>query len=77
MDFGNNAVITGPFYVPAILKGLSWAQVASKLKNPHDPVTQEIGGSANYITAAICKMTGNKPASVCTSAPIPTIEAKL
>lgn len=77
MDFGNKAVITGPFYLPANLKGLTWAQVASKLKNPNDPVTKEIGGSANYITAAICKMTGNQPASVCTAAPIPAIEAKL
>src|SRR5215472_4570718 len=77
MDFGNKAVITGPLYLPQNLRGLTWAQVASKLKNPHDPVAQEIGGSANYITAAICKMTGNKPASVCTAAPIPAIEAKL
>jgi thiol-disulfide isomerase/thioredoxin len=77
VDFGNKAVITGPFYLPQNLKGLTWAQVASKLKNPNDPVAQQVGGSANYITAAICKMTGNKPASVCTAAPIPAIEAKL
>lgn len=77
LDFGNKAVITGPFYLPQNLKGLTWAQVASKLKNPNDPLAQQVGGSANYITAAICKMTGNKPASVCTAAPIPAIEAKL
>jgi thiol-disulfide isomerase/thioredoxin len=77
VDFGNKMVITLPFYVPTMLKGLTWAQVASKLKNPNDPVAQNVDGSANYITAAICKMTGNKPASVCTAAPIPTIEAKL
>jgi thiol-disulfide isomerase/thioredoxin len=77
VDFGNKAVITGPFYLPQNLKGLTWAQVASKLKNPNDPVAQQVGGSANYITAAICKMTGNKPASVCIAAPIPAIEAKL
>jgi hypothetical protein len=29
-------------------------------------VAQAIDGTANYITAAICTMTGNKPASVCT-----------
>jgi thiol-disulfide isomerase/thioredoxin len=77
VDFGNKVVITGPFYLPQNLKGLTWAQVASKLKNPNNPVAQQVGGSANYITAAICKMTGNKPATVCTAAPIPAIEAKL
>jgi thiol-disulfide isomerase/thioredoxin len=77
VDFGNKVVLTGPFYLPKMLHGLTWVQVASKLKNPHDPVAQNINGAANYITAAICKMTGNKPASVCTAAPIPAIEAKL
>src|SRR5215831_3019123 len=48
VDFGNKAVITGPFCLPQNLKGLTWAQVASKLKNPNDPVAQQVGGSANY-----------------------------
>ena len=77
VDFGNKMVITGPLFSPQVLQGLTWAQVASKLKNPNDPVAQNINGAANYITAAICRMTGNKPASVCTAAPIPAIEPKL
>ena len=77
IDFGNKAVITGPLFTPQVLQGLTWAQVASKLKNPNDPVAQAVDGAANYITAAICKMTGDKPGSVCTAAPIKTIEAKL
>jgi hypothetical protein len=40
-------------------------------------VATNIIGAANYVTAAICKMTNNKPASVCAAAPIPAIEAKL
>ena len=31
-------------------------------------MAKAIDGTANYITAAICKMTGNQPASACTSA---------
>jgi thiol-disulfide isomerase/thioredoxin len=77
IDFGNKAAVYGPLYLPTMLKGLTWAQVASKLKNPNGPVAQAIDGAANYVTASICKMTGNKPASVCTAAPIPAIEAKL
>jgi GTP-dependent phosphoenolpyruvate carboxykinase len=29
-------------------------------------VAQAIDGTANYLTAAICTMTGNQPASMCT-----------
>jgi thiol-disulfide isomerase/thioredoxin len=77
IDFGNKVAVYGPLYLPTMLHGLTWAQVASKLKNPHDPVAQAVDGAANYVTASICKMTGNKPGSVCTAAPIPAIEAKL
>ena len=38
-----------------MLAGLSWATIANDLSNPSSPVTQAIGGTANYITAAICK----------------------
>ncbi len=77
IDFGNKVVITGPLFVPSVLHGLTWAEVASQLKNPTSQVAQNVNGAANYITASICKMTSNKPVSVCTAAPIPAIEAKL
>ena len=41
------------------------------------PVARAVDGEANYITASICKMTGNKPASVCAAAPITAIESRL
>jgi hypothetical protein len=50
-----------------VLSGLTWAQIASDLKNPDSQVAKAINGTANYITAAICKMTGNQPASACTA----------
>ena len=77
IDFGNKAVITGPLFSPQVLHGLIWAQIGSKLKNPNDPMAQNIDGAANYIIGAICKMTGNKPEPVCAAAPIPPINAKL
>jgi hypothetical protein len=77
IDFGNKLVITGPLFDPLVLKGLTWAQIASRLQNPNDKVAQNVNGAANYVTASICKMTGNKPGAVCTAAPIPAIEAKL
>jgi len=77
IDFGNKVVLTGPLYDPSMLAGLTWAQVAAKLKSPTGSVSQNIDGAANYVTAAICKMTDNTPSTVCSASPIPTIESKL
>jgi hypothetical protein len=76
IDFGNKYLIAGASYNPQVLSGLSWAQIASDLKNPDSAVAKGIGGTANYITATICKMTGDQPASACTSA-IKSLEASL
>jgi hypothetical protein len=34
-------------------------------------------GAANYITAAICKMTGNSPSNVCSASAVTSIQSKL
>jgi hypothetical protein len=67
IDFGNKYLISGASYNPALLAGLSWSTIATDLSNPSSPVAQAVDGTANYITAAICKMTGNQPASACTT----------
>jgi len=67
IDFANQAVITAPLYDPAILKGMTWAQVAAALHDPSSRVGQAIDGTANYMTAAICHVTAGRPASVCSS----------
>jgi Domain of unknown function (DUF929) len=77
ISFGNKVVLTGPLYSPQVLHGLTWEQIASQLKIPTSSVAINIIGAANYLTAAICKMTGDVPASVCKAAPVPAIEAKL
>jgi hypothetical protein len=77
IDIGNKYVITGPTYDPATLAHLSWAQVATDLHNPSSPVAQAADGTANLITAAICKMTNGQPGSVCTSAAVTTASKAL
>ena len=67
IDFGNKYVISGVSYDPGVLDGLSWATIATDLSNPNSAVAKAVDGTANYITAAICKMTGNQPASACTT----------
>ncbi len=68
VDFGNHYLINGVSYDAGVLANLSWATIASDLSNPSSRVAQAIDGTANYITAAICKgLTNNTPASACTS----------
>jgi hypothetical protein len=67
---GNRYVQVGDLapYGPRDLQGMTWSQIAAALRDPSSTVAQDIIGSANYLTAAICKVTGNQPASVCTAA---------
>ena len=76
IDIGNRFVATTT-YNPQVLQGLSWNQIAADLHNPSSPVAQGAVGSANLLTAAICKITGNAPASVCGASPIPAIESRI
>jgi thiol-disulfide isomerase/thioredoxin len=69
--FDGKAVISGASYNAGVLSGLSWATIASDLHNPSSSVAKAVLGTANYITAAICKTTNNAPASACT----PTVKS--
>jgi hypothetical protein len=64
-------------YNPQILANLTWQQIATKLKDPTDPVTQAIVGNANIMTAATCIALGDIPASVCSTSTIQAIEPTL
>jgi Domain of unknown function (DUF929) len=66
-----------PAYDPASLAGLSQQTIAGDLSDSSSTVTKNILGGANYLTAAICAVTNNQPASVCTTGVIPVIEQSL
>jgi len=72
-----NRFIAGTTYNPQVLRGLTWGQIASDLHNPSSPVAQGVNGSANLFTAAICRITGNAPANVCTAAPVSSLEGRI
>ncbi len=78
IDIGNKYVEVGNLvgYGPTNLTGLSWSQIGADLSNPSSGVAKGIDGSANYLTAAICKLTNNQPASACTQA-VQALEARL
>ncbi len=68
VDFGNQLVFSGATYNPGVLANQDWTQIADDLKNPKSAQAQGIIGSANLISAGICRMTSQQPASVCGSA---------
>lgn len=76
IDIGNRYVASTT-YNPQVLQVLTWSQIATDLHQPTSPVAQGANGSANLFTAAICKITGNAPASVCTTAPVSKLEGTL
>lgn len=66
--FAGKYVSSGASFTPEVLSGLTQQQIADKLADPNDPVSQAIVGSANVVTAKLCTLTDNKPADVCNSA---------
>jgi hypothetical protein len=50
---------------------MNWSQVATAMRDPGSPVAAGIDGATNIITAAICTLAGNQPATACT----PTVQA--
>lgn len=77
VDFANHYVISGATYNPQVLQGLALGSIAGSLSNPSVQPAQSIDAAANSITAAICKVTGNQPAAVCTTAVVAKAEAAL
>ena len=77
MSIANQYLQLGPAYDPASLAGLSQQAIVGDFSNSSSTVTKNVMGGANYLTAAICAVTNNQPASVCTTGVIPSIEQSL
>jgi len=77
VDIGNRYVSSGAMYLPDILGGMSWQAVADAVLQPASTQAKAILGSANLITAAICALTADQPAPVCSDPAIQAIEKKL
>jgi hypothetical protein len=77
VDFANRYTFTGAMYSPDLLGGMHWQDVAVAVQNPDSTQAKAIVGSANLITAAICRITGDQPAAVCSTASVQALEKKL
>ena len=77
VDLGGEYLILGASYEPSVLAGKTHAQIAAALSDPSSPIAKAIDGTANVITAALCKLTSSKPANVCASAGVSAAAAAL
>lgn len=78
----NNQELLGGGLDPAIFQQashepLSWQEIARALTTPASPLAQQVLGTANYLTAAICLVTHQQPEGVCHVSAIQQIEAAL
>jgi hypothetical protein len=72
MDIGGKYAQVGNLapLAPTMLAGKTWAQIAAAMSDPTSSLGKAEIGNANYMTAAICSLTKNLPATACT----PTIQ---
>jgi hypothetical protein len=66
IDFGGKFLVDGVTYDPTVLQGKSADAIAGALQDATSSVAQGAVGAANTFTAAICSLTHNQPATVCT-----------
>jgi hypothetical protein len=75
--YSNHYTSAGAYYSPDVISGMSWLAVADSLQQSDSTQAKAIIGSANLTTAAVCKMTSDQPAIVCSSAMIQNLEKTL
>jgi hypothetical protein len=76
VDIGNRWVMSGASYNATDLSGKDWAQIASAA-TAGTGIGLQLDATVNWLTAAFCGVTGNKPASVCSDPVIAGLEARL
>ncbi|MFB9409484.1 DUF929 domain-containing protein [Dactylosporangium matsuzakiense] len=76
IDFANKALQAGASYSPQLLADHTHQQVLDAIKNPDSQVGRAIDGSANAMTALLCKITGNQPGDVCSSAAVKAFQGE-
>ena len=66
LDFGNRAVQVGSGLIPPqLMTGKSWPQLAAALRQPKTDLGAVMLYEADSLTAELCRLTGDRPASAC------------
>jgi hypothetical protein len=76
IDIGNRWIQSGAGFNASDLEGFTWQQIASASATGTG-IGADVDGAANWLTAAICELTSNKPAAVCSDPMIANLEARL
>jgi thiol-disulfide isomerase/thioredoxin len=76
VDIDNKYMISGASYNGQVLDGKTYQEIATAMKDPSSSIAQGVDGTANYITAALCKVTNNQSTSACTPV-VKGLESKL
>lgn len=85
LDIGERFTISHASYDPGVLRAnptdqssqpLSQQEIAGKLSSDN-PLSRNVLGAANYITAAICVTTKNQPDAVCSDPSIQRLETTI
>ena len=66
LDFGDRAVQIGSGPIPPqLMTGMSWQQLAAALRQPKTDLGAALLTEADSLTAELCRITGDRPASAC------------
>ena len=77
VDVDNAVVAPTAGFSPAALARLAQGAIVADLDQPTTPAGRAILASANYLTAGICSVTGQRPGAVCSSHGVRTADAAL
>jgi hypothetical protein len=77
IDVAGKYVVSGVQFDPKVLQGKSMSQIAAALKDKNDPIAKAVDGTANSLAAAICEVSGGKPANVCSSPAVTSLRGQL
>lgn len=77
LTIGGTWIVPGASYESAPILGKTHAEIAAALSDPKSDIAKGIDGTANAFTAAICKVTDQKPAEVCAAPGVQAAAAAL
>ena len=67
VDLGGKYMIVGASYDPQVLHGKTHLEIAKAMHDPSSDIGKAVDGTANLISARLCTLTVQQPASVCKS----------
>ena len=65
LDFGGRAAQVGTDVLPSALADLTWSEIAADLRRPQSAAGATILASVDKLTSVFCRLTGERPAAVC------------